>query len=96
MCDIRTHNGKLPSHKKWWTITICNNVDGSWEYHAKWNKSDGKKQEPHDFTHMWNVKQKATNEQKNKFIDIDNRILVTWREWGVEGGQRVSRGSNIW
>lgn len=38
-------------------------MNGSGEYHAKQNKSDGKEQEPYDFTHMWYIKQKATSEQ---------------------------------
>ena len=38
-------------------------MDRSWEYHAKWNKSDRKSQEPYDFTLMWDIKLKATNEQ---------------------------------
>ena len=33
------------------------------EYYAKQNKSDKKNQEPYDFTHMWNIKLKAKNEQ---------------------------------
>ena len=27
---------------KRWNIAVYNNMDGSWEYHAKWNKSDRK------------------------------------------------------
>ena len=32
-------------------------------YPAEPNKTGRKGQEPNDFTHMWDVKQKATNEQ---------------------------------
>ena len=28
--------------KKWWNFAICDNMDRSWEYYAKWNKSNGK------------------------------------------------------
>ena len=35
-----THNEILLSHKKEWNLTICNNMDGSEGYYAKWNKSD--------------------------------------------------------
>ena len=38
-------------------------MDGSWEYHAKWNKADGKSQEPYDYTHMWDIKLKTTDEK---------------------------------
>lgn len=30
------------------------------------NKSDGKNQEPHDFTHVWDIGLKTTKEQKRK------------------------------
>ena len=34
-------------------------MNGSWEYYAKWNNSDGKGQEPYDFTksNKWTNKQ---------------------------------------
>ena len=32
------YNEILLSHKK--NLAICNNMDGSREYHAKWNKSE--------------------------------------------------------
>ena len=38
-------------------------MDASQEYLATQNKSDGKSQEPYDFTHMWDIKLKSTNEQ---------------------------------
>ena len=50
-------------NKKRWNAAIGDNMNGSWEYHAKWNKSGRKGQEAYDFTHMWNIKQKASNEQ---------------------------------
>ena len=37
----------------------CNNMDGPGRYYAKWNMSDGGRQIPHDFIHMWNLKNKA-------------------------------------
>ena len=61
------------------------------EYYAKQNKSDGKRQEPYDFIHMWDIKQKATNEQvkqQNKLIDIEDRMVVTKGEQGWGGGRR--------
>lgn len=32
----------------------------------KCNKSDGKEKGPYNFSHIWVVKQKATNKQTNK------------------------------
>ena len=54
----------LLHHKKRWNTSICENMDGSWKYHAKRNKSERKIQEPYDFTHMWDIQAKATNEPK--------------------------------
>ena len=53
------------SEKSYFSFTKwqCFTMDGSWEYHAKWNKSDRKSQKPYDYTHMWDIKLKATNEQ---------------------------------
>ena len=59
----------------------------SWEYHAKWNKSDRKEQEPYDFIHMCNIKQKETN----KLIDTDNSMTIMRGE-GL-GGKEKSKGS---
>lgn len=55
-------------------------MEESWEYYTKWNKADREGQEPYNFTHMWNKRQKATNEQReqtNKLIDTENRIGIT-------------------
>ena len=39
------------SHKKGWNPAICDNMDGSWGYYAKCNKSEGESQIPYDLTH---------------------------------------------
>ena len=52
---VYIHSGILLSHKKEWNPAICDNVDGPWKYYAKWNKSDGERQVPYDFTHMWSL-----------------------------------------
>ena len=43
-------------------LTICDNMNGSRRYYAKWNKSGRERQTLYDFTYMWNLKNK-TNEQ---------------------------------
>ena len=53
---VQIFNGILLSHTKGWNTVIRDNMDGSWEYHAKQNKSDRKGQGTYDFTHMWDVK----------------------------------------
>ena len=75
---VPIYNRRLFSNKKkWWLIAICNNMDGSREYHAKWNKSDSKGQEPYDFTHMRDIKQKATNEQ-TELTHLETQITAWW------------------
>ena len=60
------HNGMLFSHKKERNIAICNNMGGSREYNAKWNKSVRERQIPCDFTHMWNLRNKTNEERKKR------------------------------
>ena len=55
---------------KKWNPAICDNVDGSWEYYAKWNKSE--KDKYRWFPHAWNIK---TIHKTN--IEADNRSVVT-------------------
>lgn len=52
---VHIYTGIRLGHKKW-RITICDNIDGSWQRHAKWTKSDGKGLEPYGFTHVWDMK----------------------------------------
>ena len=63
-------------------------MDRSWEYHAKWNKSDRKSQEPYDFIDMWDIKQHIKKQEKQtskqKLIDTDHSMVRTRGKW-VEG-----------
>ena len=45
-------------HQKEWNLAMCNDVDGTRGYYAKWNKSGRERQIPYDFTHMWNLRNK--------------------------------------
>ena len=60
---VHTYNGILLSHKKRWNTAICDSVDGPWEYHAKQNNSDRNSQKTYNFTHTWDIKLKATDQQ---------------------------------
>ena len=60
------YNGTLFSHRKEGNPAICNNMDEPGEYYAKWNKSNRERQIPHDFTYMWNLKNKRTSIIKQK------------------------------
>ena len=39
-----------------WNLATYDNMNGAWGCYAKWNKSDRERQIPHDFTHLWNIK----------------------------------------
>ena len=53
---VYTHIGNL---------AICNDVDGTRGYYAKWTKPIRERQLSYDFTHMWNLRNK-TEEQSGK------------------------------
>ena len=41
---VYVYNGILLSLKEEWNYAICLSMDGTWDYHAKWNKPVPKKQ----------------------------------------------------
>ena len=45
----------LGSHEKEGNPASGKNIDGSWEYYAKWNKLHRKRQILHDITYLWNL-----------------------------------------
>ena len=53
-------------------------MDGPRRYYAKWNESDRKK--PHDFTYLWNLKYKTNAQNRNRFLDTENKVA---REEGI-------------
>lgn len=53
---------RILNHKKEWDLAICDNMDGLWEYNAKWDKSDRERQISHDFIYMYTLKTKQTKE----------------------------------
>ena len=75
------HIQRNTSRKEEWHLATCDNTGGLREYHAKWNKSDRKKQMMYDFTYMWDLKHK-TSEQ----IQLDrNRIKCRINRWLPKG-----------
>ena len=40
MCCIYIYNGILLSYKEEWDNSICSNIDGPRDCHAKWNQKD--------------------------------------------------------
>jgi len=86
-------NRILFSHKKRMN-SICNNMDGSREYNAQQNKPVRERQILYDFTHMWNLRNK-TNEQrkketkqKNRLLNIENKLVTARREVGEGMGEK--------
>ena len=51
MWFIYLYTGLLLSHKKEWSLAMCNDVDGATQYYAKRNQSVRERQIPFDFTH---------------------------------------------
>ena len=49
---VYMHNEVLLSNVKGWNLVICNYVDGTRGYYAKWNWSVREIQVSYDFTHM--------------------------------------------
>ena len=66
------------------------------DYHANKHKSDGKEWRAYDFTHMWDIKQEATNKltkQRHKFTDTGNRRWLP--EGNKVGGQTYGDGGRL-
>ena len=55
---VYIYNGILCSHQKKWNLAICNDVDGTRGYYTKLNQSVRERQIPHDFIHMWSLRNK--------------------------------------
>ena len=49
------YGGILLSHKKEWNNAICSNMDGSRDYHTKWNKSVREAQISYDIFYVRNL-----------------------------------------
>ena len=73
---IWINSGILLGYKKDWNLAIYINMDGAWGYYAQWNKSDRERQIPHDFTYMWNLKNKTRKQTKPRLIDTENKLVV--------------------
>ena len=52
---VYLYSGILLSHEKEWDNAIYSNMDGSRDYHTKWNKRDRERQ-IYDIAYMWYLK----------------------------------------
>lgn len=89
-----TCTGILLSHKNDETLPFSTTLDESWEYHAKWNKSDAKGQKPYDFTDTWKIQQKTTSKQRKQTNRDTDAVSRFWkgREVGVS---RVKKAKHL-
>ena len=62
---VHTYNEILFGHKTRWNTVICDKMDGSWDYHAKLNKSDRKCWETWSYLFV-GCKTESINHQRNK------------------------------
>ena len=44
--------------------TICDSIDGTREYYAKWNMPGGERQNPYDLTYKWSLINKTSKQAK--------------------------------
>ena len=44
--------------------TLCDSMDGTGEYHAKWNKPDSERQISYDLIYKWNLINKTIKQAK--------------------------------
>ena len=67
---------------------ICNNVDGPWGHHAKWNKSVKEREIPYNFILyngiIWNLKKQTKlrhtqNRTSNMVTIVSNSVLYIWK-----------------
>ena len=90
--EVNVYNRILLGDEKEWSLAICNNMDGTRVYNAKWNKSARERQIPYDFTYTWNLRNK-TDEHRRKEEKIKRereanykRLLNTENNLKVAGG----------
>ena len=89
---VQLHDGIVCSRKNDGAPTFCDNLDGSGEDYAKWNKSGGKIHISYDLSSKWNLINK-TNKQENisKDVEIKNKLTATRAEVGRDNGGNGER-----
>ena len=64
------HNGILLSDQKEWSNAICSNMDGPWDCHTKWSKSENEIQMSYDVSYTW----------KQKKIIVQMHLLIKQKQ----------------
>ena len=93
---VHLHNGILHSREKQVAPTICDSMDGTGEYYAKWNKPGGEGQIPYDLTFNWNIinEKKKSKPNITRDIEIRSNLTIARGETGGDSGEGFS-GSTI-
>ena len=81
---VHLHNGILHSRRKEGTPTLCDSMDGTGEYNAKWNKSGNGRQISHDCIYNWNLINKTNKQAKYN--------QTHWNKEQTDSNQRGGRG----
>ena len=63
-CGIFTQWNNTRSRKKEGAYILCNNMDGTGEHYAKFNKLGGERQIPYDLTYNWKLINKTNKQAK--------------------------------
>ena len=61
---VHVHNGTLNNTEKEGAYTLCDSMDGTEEYYAKWNKPGSEGQIPYNLTFNWNIINKRKKQTK--------------------------------
>ena len=77
---VYTYDAILFSYKKE-NLAIWENMDGPWGFCAKWNKSDRKRQIPHNFHLYVEYKQTELIETENKHCLPHMRVADGGNGW---------------
>lgn len=69
----------------------------TWEYHAKQSNSDGNSHEPYDFTRIWDIQQKARNEQiRQRKAHRHRQQFRGYQKERVEGAVEKGKGGQTY
>ena len=82
---IHLYNEIQLCHEKEGNLTFCNCMNGPGEYYATWNKPVRERQIPLDLIYMWHLMNKINKQNRNRLIDVENRLIADRGEegWGT-------------
>ena len=86
---VHLHNGILCSRKKEGAPTLCDNMDGTGEHYAKWNKPGGERQIPYDLTINRNLINKTNKQAKysQRHWSWEQAEVIRGERGGDDGGK---------